>query len=333
MSARTPNVLALMLGLALVSSPALAQQQEHVMSTTYTELSPGGTLDVDVPDADILLLTGADDRVQIDVYLVAGDLERARERYERMRMRAHLDGAANRVSLQADEVPWHWSWRDWGRFEVRVEIRLPERFDLDVRTEDGDITAGSHQGRLVLLTEDGDIAAERLEGEVRLVTSDGDIRTGSISGGVVEVRTSDGDVVLGAVSATEIVLESSDGDIVADVAAADRVEARTSDGDISLRGVRGALSAATHDGDIDIDVDQVAELALQSGDGDVALSLPQSAAADLDLRGGEISFRSGSGFDGRIERRSVVGTLNGGGPAVRVRSGDGSVSLRLRESR
>lgn len=322
-------LLALLTTALLAPAAAFAQRGERVMTSGF-DVSPGGTLEVAVHDADVSLTAGSDDRVEVEVYLDARDMDRGRERFERMNFRASLHG--NTVQVESDREDSGWSWRDLGHFNVRVEVRLPERFDVDVRTEDGDVGADRLQGSIVLASEDGDVSARRLAGEVRIETADGDIRVDEIRGGRVDIRTSDGDLDLGTVSAERIDLRTSDGDIRVDVADADDVEAHTSDGDVALRGIRGSLTASTQDGDVDVDVDQAGEIALQTGDGDVTLSLPENAAVDLDARGEDVALRDGAGFHGSVGNHRIDGQLNGGGPRVRVRTGDGRIVLRLRAS-
>lgn len=329
MSMRQPQILVLALVVMALAAPAGAQEPEQVMTAGF-DVAAGGTLEVSVHDADVTLTAGPEGRVDVVVYLAARDMERGRERYERMRFRARLHG--NTVSVESDQVREPWSWRDRGYFNVRVEVRLPARFDVDVRTRDGDVVADRLEGDVSLVSEDGDIDAGRLTGQIRIRTADGDILVDEAHGGSVDIRTSDGDLRLGTITATSLELHTSDGDIRADVADADSVNAATSDGSIVLRGIRGSLTAVTHDGDIDVDADRAAEISLQTGDGDVFLSVPGDAALDLDIRGEDLDFGGGSAFSGSIRDDRVEGSLNGGGPTVRIRSGDGHVSLRLRAS-
>ena len=139
--------LVLLAAPAAVASAGTGQseyEREQVMSAQF-DIHPGGTLVVDVPDADVTLRNGSDDRVEIEVWLEARDMERARDRFERMGFNAKGNG--DRVQLTAERIRGNgWDWRDWGRFNISVEIVLPRQYDVDLKTGDGDVSVQSQEG-------------------------------------------------------------------------------------------------------------------------------------------------------------------------------------------
>jgi DUF4097 and DUF4098 domain-containing protein YvlB len=66
--------------------------------------------------------------------------------------------------------------------------------------------------------------------------------------------------------------------------------------------------------------------------GDVKVTLPQSAAFDLDASttGGEVKARELkiTVEDGGVGKRKLVGKVNGGGPKLVLRSSGGDVTVR-----
>ena len=144
--------------------------------------------------------------------------------------------------------------------------------------------------------------------DVRVQTDDGDIQATSLSGNTV-LRSSDGDIAVDAAENGDLDIHTSDGDIIVDRLESQRAEIRTSDGDVILRSVRAPLDVA-------------------SGDGDIVLTAPADIAADVHMDGEDLSVEQGLQLMGRIREHSVQGTLNGGGPMIDLRTGDGSISLR-----
>ncbi len=62
--------------------------------------------------------------------------------------------------------------------------------------------------------------------------------------------------------------------------------------------------------------------------GHVDLSIPAKQGADLDLRGDNVKLNiTGASFDGRKEKETIVGKLNGGGPMVKIETGSGSIRV------
>jgi hypothetical protein len=299
--------VALLLALA-VAAPAGAGSewpQEEVASWSF-DTAGGGELVVNVADADVDLRTGSGGKVEIRVFLASRDLSAAKGRFEKMNFDARSSGG--KVTLRADNVPSKWrEWRDIG-FQLRAEIFIPEQFDVDVTTDDGDIAVQRLAGRLRVRTADGDIALDRVSGaETVLMTSDGDIAATEIRSSTVEIKTSDGDISIADLDGEELDL-------------------RTSDGDITIERASGPLSASTSDGDIQVGFDCFDRTSLTTGDGDVAISAGAGLAAELDLRASEVVFHSAD-FSGSKSRREVLGQLNGGGPVLQVSSRDGTVVL------
>ena len=306
--------LSFSLSLALVASLSLSLagsdswSREPVMSESF-DVRSGDRLRVELPDADIALRVGSSDRLTIDVELGAHDMKWALEHLDAMDLRA--DATGGEVVLEADEV--RMKHRDWSRsFQLNVLIELPRRFDVDLRTDDGDVSV------------------EGLDGELLVRTSDGDIRIGDVEGSQARIRTSDGDVRVGEVIAATVEVHTSDGDVDIRRLEGDRFDIHTSDGEIRIDDVSGVLKATTSDGDIRIGFDRVAETTLKTGDGDILLLADGSLNADVDLRGEEIVIRGIYGFEGERDDDFAKGSLNGGGPLLRASSRDGSVVIRTR---
>jgi hypothetical protein len=143
-------------------------------------------------------------------------------------------------------------------------------------------------------TGDGNVRADGLRGQTRLVTHDGNI---------------DGEGFDGA------------------------LEASSGDGNIRVRGKFSGLNLRSGDGNIDAEVAPGSHMAtgwtVHTGDGGVTLRLPDGFAANLDAHTGDgrITVDLPLTTEGGIHEDSVSGKLNGGGPVLTVRTGDGSVHL------
>jgi hypothetical protein len=96
------------------------------------------------------------------------------------------------------------------------------------------------------------------------------------------------------------------------------VRARSGDGSVTIRAENGSTSSADWD--------------ISTGDGSVTLELPDGFSAELDAHTGDggINMRdiTVSRVSGEIRRNSVRGQLGSGGRLVRVRTGDGAITLK-----
>jgi hypothetical protein len=175
---------------------------------------------------------------------------------------------------------------------TRVDVSLPRDADLDLSTGDGAIVIEPLAGEIRAQSGDGSIEAEGLRGTVVLSTGDGHIRATALDGSLV-ARSGDGGITL-------------DGRF-------DRLEVGTSDGRVTVTAREGSRLASAWD----------------SGDGSLTLRVPATLRADLDLHTGDgrLTVDLPVEVSGRQERHTVFGRMNGGGPLLRMRCGDGAIRL------
>lgn len=240
--------------------------------------------------------------------------------------------------------------RSWDRSTVLVEIekRASDKAAADaieVRAEQsGNVirlevkkpaaASGSHFGmtgpsarivatvpkscNLVARTGDGSISIERLDGKVDLDTGDGSVRAYSVQGSL-RVHTGDG----------SIKAEHVDGTLDLD----------SGDGSASVSGKLAGLKLHTGDGTVVVRAEDGSEMTedweIRTGDGGVRLELPDAFNASVDantgdgrvrLEGFEASAPPDSGDE--AARRSLRQQLGNGGKQLRVRSGNGSITIR-----
>jgi predicted secreted protein len=114
------------------------------------------------------------------------------------------------------------------------------------------------------------------------------------------------------------------------------VEANTGDGSIHLDGKLTSVRVHTGDGSVTIRADAGsspgADWDITTGDGSVTLEVPDGFDAELDAHTGDggIHMRdvTVSNVTGTVGKNTVRGRLGEGGKAVRVRTGDGSITLK-----
>ena len=180
---------------------------------------------------------------------------------------------------------------------ARLIATVPRRANVLARTGDGSIQIDRVDGRIELRTGDGSVRGADLKGAVTIDTADGSVALQNVEG-ALDARTGDGGV-------------SASGKL-------DAVRVRTSDGTVTLRAEPG--SAMSDDWDV------------STGDGGVVLYLPDSFAAEVDAHTDEGHVSADRGFNvsaGKGDRRTLRGRMGAGGHALRIRTGDGGISLRV----
>lgn len=191
-------------------------------------------------------------------------------------------------------------------------IRIEERQNgdsvvIEVRYPHHDFNFEWHNHRV-----DVDIHMPR-EGKVNLRTGDGKIDLAGFKGDM-DLHSGDGSETLEGVDG-KLRASTGDGHIRAN-GRFDELELKTGDGHLEVRAAAGSsLSAGCR---------------LETGDGNVTLEVPGTLAADVDLHtsDGHIDLDIPVTTEGKLRENEVRGKLNGGGPMMTIRTGDGSIHLR-----
>ena len=329
------------------------------------DVSSGDRLSVRVGDADIRVQTHDAEEVHIEIYLEGKNMRKARAFFDEQRYEVGQDGSL--VYIQTNPTKNNFSWDQSGGAHIMVDLTVPEIFNADIRTSDGDIVLSTMEGEVILHTSDGDISTQVLRGpsinirtsdgdiqtsgleaehihirtsdgdidvedliaeeEVIMSTSDGDIRANNVEGRS-SISTSDGDIYMNSARGSEINLRTSDGEIVIEDLQGKSSTLRTSDGDIVLHRVSGALSAKTSGGNLEVALDSPTDVFLRTGDGNIAIGAPTNYQANLSLRGSSIRISSEFSFDGDIKENKANGKINGGGHTFEAHASDGTVTFR-----
>jgi len=186
---------------------------------------------------------------------------------------------------------WNWGVR---HTSLRVEVHMPKDADLYVHTGDGSVEADSINGNVDLSTGDGSITVQGVRGTMRFHTGDGH----------VEARGLDG-----------------------------QVDASSGDGHISVEGRFDSLKIKTGDGSVTARANAGSKMAsswsIYTGDGSVEMEIPGDLQANIDAstHDGHISVGLPVMVEGTFSSSKFQGKLNGGGQALTIRTGDGSIRL------
>lgn len=179
-----------------------------------------------------------------------------------------------------------------------VDVTLPPEVELNVRTSDGAIDCEPMGGTFMLRSGDGAIRAHGLRGSIDYSSDDGRIIMTELDGRITGLSR-DGSAKLSG--------------------RFDVVDLSSSDGRIELEALRGSRAAGPW--------------SIETKDGSLSLRIPVDFAALLDARTKDGGLRVTLPIEAGDSRRSheLMGELNGGGPRLRLRTADGTLSIGLSE--
>jgi DUF4097 and DUF4098 domain-containing protein YvlB len=205
----------------------------------------------------------------------------------------------------------------WGNspVEVEFEVHVPVSASVDLKTSGGDEIVGDLTGKVYARTSGGDIKLGRIVGDINASTSGGNV---AIEEGqtTVKVSTSGGNI-----TAKHLVGPS---------------DLKTSGGDIKVESVENSIDARTSGGDIRANFDGAlrGDSKLDTSGGQVKATVGKAMAFHLnaDTSGGEVEA---GGLTitidhGGVGKSSLVGSVNGGGPDLRLHTSGGDIDVETR---
>lgn len=273
------------------SVAAYAETEERLNKTFKTQ--PGGQLVVDVDFGSIDVSPSEGSAITVDVVrkIHRGDKESEQAFLKDRPITISQDG--NTLTVRSRAQTKNWSWRGTQRTEGKYVLKVPVRFNTDVRTAGGSISVNGLTGEAKAKTSGGSIKVADLHGSLDAHTSGGSIRAKDVDG-PIEVKTSGG----------AIDIENAKG----------KVDAHTSGGSVSA-----SFQSPIND-----------EVQLKTSGGGVTLKVPESSAFDLDAStsGGSVSSDLAVKTDGKPKRTSLRGPVNGGGKPVVLRTSGGGIRIK-----
>lgn len=187
-------------------------------------IEPGNDLRVKTSGGEVTITSWN----KSEVYIKVLGNEKAREDIE-----YNFDHTNSYVELITESKS---SFNNWfGGISLKIEVRLPEKFNSKVHTSGGDLKLGGVEGDHQLSTSGGDITCKKFGGNLDLSTSGGDIimMDGAAK---ISASTSGGDIKLDyAGENLGIDLSTSGGDILVKLPSSfdASMELSTSGGDVS----------------------------------------------------------------------------------------------------
>lgn len=183
----------------------------------------------------------------------------------------------------------------FNNISIDYEITTPKSTALNLRSGSGDIESESVGRYLSGRSGSGSVRAHGLHGGAELETGSGDIELEGDGGGPVQ--------------------------------------AKSGSGSVRIHGFDGTLRARTGSGDIEADGRMTGESSVATGSGSVRLRLNPDTHFNLEASTGSGDIRvhfPNAPQQSEHWRHHLTGPVNGGGPALEIRTGSGDVEISPR---
>lgn len=293
------------------------------------ETGAAGELVVEAESATVEV-HGGGDGVRVSITRRDDDADAIEEDYD-----VAFEQTGDRVHVQA--LRRERIFGDRARRSIAIAIEAPAGFSAELRTTGGTVSVADLAGPLAARTSGGSVRIADVPGAITAHTSGGSIQHRGASA-TVDAKTSGGSIALAEVEG-DVYAKTSGGKIDIERAGGS-VSATTSGGSVAIGEAGGAVQAKTSGGSIraTLAAQPEGESSFRTSGGSVTVHLDPELALDVEARtsGGRVrvddrlAFVAEDSGSGGKPRRRLQGRLNGGGPALVVRTSGGNINLRRR---
>lgn len=286
---------------------------EETITKSY-DVSPGGTLNVDTDLGSIEV--EAIDRSTVEIKILQKVRTSSEKKADKILKDLEIDiyQKGNDVYIQADYEKHGWQkfWDNISKhLRVKYIISVPRVYNVDLKTKGGSISVEGTEGKVESSTSGGSLSFNYIVGDIYGKTSGGSISIGEVEGDI-DIHTSGGSIRIAQ--------------------ARGKVNAHTSGGGITVEEVMGAIQAHTSGGSVKayISLQPSSSCRLTTSGGSVTVTMKNDIAVDINAKtsGGRIHTDFPMTIKGKIDKRSLSGNINGGGPELYLRTSGGSIYIR-----
>lgn len=273
-------------------------------------IAPDGKVSISDISGDIVVKTWDKSEVQIDAVKVsrASSQEKAKENAQKVKIEVTKTASG-----------------------VQIEVKYPEKSERGLNVSvDFNLMIPAKAG-LDSNTVSGDVWVEKIGGALRAGSVSGDVKvTGAAKG--VDAHTVSGDVTVSNVDG-DAYTKTVSGDVKADRVTGS-INAETVSGDITLTDISEAKTVAAKalSGDVEYlgKINKDGRYTFTAHSGDVTVTIPADAGFEFsgESFSGDIETEFKVEMTGKISKKEIHGTVNGGGAVVKLETFSGDIHLK-----
>jgi tRNA A-37 threonylcarbamoyl transferase component Bud32/DUF4097 and DUF4098 domain-containing protein YvlB len=264
-------------------------------------VEPGGKLTMSVDRGDVHIV--GSDQTTMDIQ-IEREVTRASDSDAATILKEEhlvLKQTGNQISITADNPPSlrrhsFWGWWAQPNLNVHYRIILPRKFNVQSETSGGSVNVASIQGGVHITTMGGHLDCEDIDGDVDGHTMGGNVRATACKGSLL-VETMGGGIAIENFTGPSLQATTEGGSVSADFAAAPKSDSE-----------------------------------LHTSGGNVKVRISKTAAITLDAHtdGGSVRTDLPVQVEGRFREGTLRGTINGGGPLLKLETSGGNIDILKR---
>jgi DUF4097 and DUF4098 domain-containing protein YvlB len=329
MDTKQLSLIPLLLALAACDIAGAAGQR--VEGGFDRSLTVSGPVDLEIRAGSgrIDVRSGEAGRIHVVARIVASDnwsprrsRLSAEERVRRLEATPPIEQSGNRVRIGVIDDT------DLQNVSISYTVTVPAGTALVARNGSGSIDIEGIDRAIEAHAGSGSIRIREAGGDVTAETGSGSIEARRV-GGAFRAQTGSG-AIAGLEVTGAVTVQTGSGSIEVSQRGGGDVTASSSSGSIDLKGIRGGLTVKSSSGTVRAAGEQTSEWRLSTSSGGVYLDFAGEAAFELDAHSnsGGIDLAFPITVSGKIDRRTLRGPVNGGGPLLHVRTSSGGIHIK-----
>ena len=327
---RSPLTLAIVATLLASVLPVARAATQDNLEKTFPA-TPGGKLILDVDRGSIEVVGGDGSEVKVEVFRKVSARTESKEKEILREHQVDFQQDGNTVTVRArgqknSDKLWN---LNRTRFDFRYVVSVPQKFNVDLKTSGGGISAEDLIGDVKVRTSGGGLKLSKIQGPITGHTSGGGITLANCKG-AIKVETSGGGIGINNGEGT-LSAETSGGSIQIKQFKGDAA-VKTSGGGITSEQIEGNLEAFTSGGSISASLasQPSGDCHLETSGGNITVRLSDNTALDIkaSTNGGRVNSDLPVTVVGEKKHSSLRGKLNGGGKSLVLQTSGGNINLR-----
>jgi len=212
---------------------------------------------------------------------------------------------------------------------ISYRVQVPPDTDVHSVSNSGETSISGVAASVDVRTQSGAIDLKALAGVVLVFTGSGAVSVDGVNGALTVTTSSS--AFRGTGLGSSLRLRTRSGDVGATFVGPGDVDVETGSSAIRLSGVRGGAAVKTQSGRVTVQGVPSRDWVATTGSSSVDFQVEPGAGVSLDAssRSGSVVVE-GETVRGSVSKRAVKGEIGGGGGSVmRIRTGSGSIRVRL----
>ena len=321
-------VVVFFLGLNPLEASAQGKVKHEEKFEKTESLARDGKVEIRNVSGDVEVKTWDRDEVKIDALKTsrASSMEKAKENASKVKIEVTREDGVLKVWTKYPKP----SIKNLS-VSVNYKVMIPSQAMIKARSVSGDVTLEKIGGKATSETTSGDVTVMGARNGANAETVSGDVKVSDVENGVY-CKTASGNVDAKNITGNAD-LNCVSGDVSAENIRG-AVEADTVSGNVKLMGISDAdvVKGKTMSGSTIYygDINSNGRYSLEAHSGKVEMTIPSGSAFDLTAStfSGTIKTEFKVMMSGKLSKKKISGSVNGGGADVKLKTFSGNVYLK-----